>query len=441
MKGLVWLVVLATACRQVAGLDDPVPSTTVTVDHDTIDLSTVSCGASKALTLVIANGAAQAVNYTITSDTPGITTDPTTGTIPATLSAQVTVTATADAIATPGAEVSGILQIETDDPDVPSIQVPIKFQPAGAVVTADHTTVDFGQVAANTSHGNMVTLTNTGNAPVQVMAGPFASGTFAVTSPSSFELAPQASQPVDISFDPPLAQAYMYQLPLVMTGAVCAMPPTVVVLGAGSTNPVLLDHTSLDFGNVMCGSSSANTMLTMTNSNASSYPFTATVTAGASAFSVAPGSGTLPASGMASVTVTRAAVPTPIMTGQVSGNLAVAITGQGTTDVPLTYNVSGAYLTASSTTMYIQTVVGQSSTRSVTITNSGDQVATVMVNETGSNELTSALSFQVAPGAMQTFSVTFSPTVTGTVTASFDLVASNACSPPLTIMVTGSIDN
>jgi hypothetical protein len=340
---------------------------------------------------------------------------------------------------------TGQLTIQTSDPTVPPIAVPLTLTTVGGVLTTDQSTLDFGQVAMSTAHTLTVNLTNTGNSTIAITAGPFSGPAFTVTSAPMFSLAPSASNAVDVQFDPPATLIYNFQLPLQVVGATCQPAPLVAVSGAGSLDSVLLDHTTLDFGPIVCGTSgSAMKTLTIMNSNASSYPYTASVNVGGTEFSVAPTSGTVIASGNTSMTVTRAAVSVPTTTGTITGNLHVVVTGppNGTNDVALKYDISGADLSASTTSLDFQDVdVNQSRSQMVAITNNGNQTANITVTSSGSQEFTGPSTFQVAAGAMVAISITFHPTSTGTVTADFTLSASNQCSSPITIHASGTSGN
>jgi hypothetical protein len=382
--------------------------------------------------------------FDITSDVPGVTVAPTSGTVAAGDQVTVTVIALADPVGTPGVPMSGQLTIQTSDPSVPPIAVPVTLTTVGGVLITDQSTLDFGQVTMSTAHSLAVNLTNTGNSMISITAGPFSDPAFTVTGATMFSLAPMASHAVDVQFDPPATQSYGYQLPLQVTGATCQPTPLVNVTGVGSLDAVLLDHTTLDFGLVPCGSASAMKTLTIMNSNASTYPYTANVTVGGTKFSVSPTSGTVAASGNTSMMVTRAQVSIPTTTGAVAGNLHVVVTGppNGTNDVVLQYQITGADLSASTTSLNFNDVdVNSSRSQMVVITNNGNQTANITVSNSGSTEFTGPSAFQVAAGAMVAISITFHPTAIGSVSADFTLSAPNRCSSAIVIHASGTSGN
>jgi hypothetical protein len=433
------------ACAFATQTCEDVAGGVLELDRTAIEFDMLACGGTASLFATLHNAGDQPIGFTITTDVPGLTVTPMTGTIAPDASVQLSVTAMADPVGLPGVVISGNLLVQSDNLALAPINVPVSLSTIGGVVTVDASTVDFGQVAMATSHNHDLTVGNSGNTLVSVMAGPFTSAPFTVTGMASFPLAPGASHVVTIQFVPPASQSYAYQLPLQVTGATCQPTPQVDVVGAGSVNALLLDHTSIDFGAVACGSGTDSRMLVVTNTNASAYPFTASVTTGATSFSVAPTSGTVVASGTTSISVSRVAVAIPAATGMTTGNLHLVVTGppNGTSDTPLQYDVTGSSLSPSATSIsFGDTNPGSSKTRSITVTNNGNQVADVTVARTaGSSTFTGPGSFQIAPGAAQMVTFTFQPTTTGTVTADFSLSASNQCSSTLSIHVTGKGDS
>ncbi|MGE5180458.1 MAG: choice-of-anchor D domain-containing protein [Acidobacteriota bacterium] len=403
----------------------------LTADRASIDFDALPCGGSSSIVVTLTNGGDTAVAFTAVVDVPGVSATPADGTVPPGGSASLTLAATAAAVATPGEAMSGELVLDTDDPAIGQLSVPVSVTTTGGVLAADATTLDFGEVGVSTMHSQMVTLSNTGTAMVSVMTGTFTTP-FSITSSPAFDLAPGASQPVVVGFDPPANQGYSYQLPLVVSGPTCGPVPLVQVTGVGSSSPVLLDHTTVDFGDVTCGAAAASITVNMTNANATSYSYTAGITAG-STFGVSPTSGSVPASGSASVDVSRGAVTIPATPGAVSGNLNVAVTGNGTTNVPLSYTVSGAVVSSSAPSVRFSTSSGQ---QSVTITNSGNQNASLTVTRTGSSLFSAPTSFQVGPGSMATLTVSYAGGL-NVASADFAIAATNLCSTALTIHASG----
>jgi hypothetical protein len=150
------------------------------VDHSTLDFAMLPCGGTSTSTLVLHDKGTQPIMFTVSSDVPGVTVTPASGTVAAGADLQLSVVAMAEAMGTPGLAMTGELTIQTSDPTVPPITIPIMLTTTGGVITVDQSTLDFGQVTTATSHTLTANLTNTGNGMVSVKVGPFADPAFDV---------------------------------------------------------------------------------------------------------------------------------------------------------------------------------------------------------------------------------------------------------------------
>jgi len=80
--------------------------------------------------------------------------------------------------------------------------------------------------------------------------------------------------------------------------------------------------------------------------------------------------------------------------------------------------------------------VGQAISYTYTITNSGNEVAAISVSQTGSPNFSAPTSFQVAPNSSQPMTISFTNSG-GLVSADFQITATDLCSTPFTVHVTG----
>ncbi len=421
-----WVLLVLAACGRYG-----FSGGSLAADRASVEFDALPCGGSSTVDVTLKNGGDTAIGFTAVVDVPDVTVTPADGSVPPGGTATLTLAASAAAVATPGDAMTGELVLDTDDPQIGQLSVPLSLTTSGGVLETDATTLDFGQVGIATQHSQMVNVSNTGTTSVSVMTGTFASP-FSITSAPQFELAPGASQAIVVGFAPAASQAYSYQLPLSVSGAMCGPVPVVAVTGVGSSSPVLLDHTTVDFGDVTCGTAAASVTVKMTNANATSYSFTAGITAGTS-FGVNPASGSVPASGSTSVDVTRAAVTIPATPASITGNLNVAVSGNGTTNVPLSYTISGAVVSSSAQDVQFSTSSGQ---QTVMITNSGNQNAALTVTRTGSSLFSAPTSFQVGPGNSTSLTISYAGGLT-VASADFAIAASNLCSTALTIHASG----
>jgi hypothetical protein len=210
--------------------------------------------------------------------------------------------------------------------------------------------------------------------------------------------------------------------------------------GTGPTgSPLTASPTSLSFGNVATGSTSAAQTVTVSNpggtaatvsSVSASAPFAETNTCG----------GSIAAGGSCTVSVTYKPTATGASTGTLSvassapsSPLTVALTGTG---------VSGATaLTASPTSVSFGSVaVGSTSAaQTVTVTNPGSSAATGVSVSTAAPfaESNNTCGSSIAAGGSCTVSVSYAPTAAGASTGTLS-VASSAPGSPLSVALSGT---
>ncbi|GIM89612.1 choice-of-anchor D domain-containing protein [Paractinoplanes toevensis] len=175
---------------------------------------------------------------------------------------------------------------------------------------------------------------------------------------------------------------------------------------------ISISPSTLGFGTVATGSTSAAQTVTVTNSGSAAAPVSAVSLTGDFAQTNTCGS-SIAAGGSCAVTVRFA----PTATGSRTGNLTVTAAGI-TNTIPLsgTGVAPGPILTASPSSLtFAGTVVGAASaTQTVTISNSGTTAATISgVTATGDFTQTNNCS-SIAVGASCAVTVTFRPTTSGT---------------------------
>jgi hypothetical protein len=132
----------------------------------------------------------------------------------------------------------------------------------GSGVGLSATSVSFGNQSLGVSRNRLVTVTNTGNAPltVQSIAAPAAiveGDTCRIAA-----LAPSAQCGITLTFAPTLAGAVSGDV--VLTDNAADSPQTISVAGTGVA-PLTLDQTSLSFGNQLTAGSSLPQTVTITN--------------------------------------------------------------------------------------------------------------------------------------------------------------------------------
>ena len=198
---------------------------------------------------------------------------------------------------------------------------------------------------------------------------------------------------------------------------------------------ISISPTTLGFGTVATGSTSAAQTVTVTNSGSAAAPVGGIATTGD--FSQTNTCGTSIAAGGSCTVSVRFA---PAATGSRAGSLTVTASGI-TNTIPLsgTGVAPGPILSPSPASLsFAGTIVGSTSAaQAVTVTNTGTAAATVSgVTASGDYAQTNTCG-SLAVGASCTVTVTFKPTASGTRAGSIS-IASNANNNPATIALSGS---
>ncbi len=321
--------------------------------------------------------------------------------------------------------------------------------PAAPDISVSTATVAFGNVSTNTaSTAQVVTVTNTGTAPLTVSAVTV-TGTdaamFAATNNCTVAIAPAGTCTISVTFTPTALGARTATLNIASN--VPSSPTTVALTGTGIPPALTLTPPSLTFAAQNLGSA-ASAIQTMVLSNTSTGPVTTTsVTFGgpnADQFVVAIPAGCVrtriagatfctlrvqfrptvasgPGLKTASFTIVSSA---GTFTGNVSGTgVAVATIGA----LPATLNLGRRPL-------------GSVTTTTLTVTNTGSaplSVSSVVTTGAAYSATVGTCSGPVAPGGTCQLNVTFAPTVAGNPITGTLTINSNASNNPRTVNLTG----
>jgi hypothetical protein len=305
-------------------------------------------------------------------------------------------------------------------------------------LTANPSSVTFGNVQVGSSQTQSATLTNSEGSSVTVSQATLTGSGFTLSGLAlpltlgagqsatfSVVFAPQStgSSSGNIAFTSNASNATL-NLPLSGTG---------VAQGTLTANP-----TALAFGNVQVGHS-ASLSATVTNTGGTSLTISAAATSGA-AFSL---SGLmLPLTLTAGQSTSFTALFSPTASGAASGSISITSTGS---DSKLTIPLSGTgvaqgTLTANPTALAFGSVqVGNSANLSEALTNTGGSAVSIsQANLSGAGFSISGLTLPLTLTANQsvTFTATFTPTAgaaSGTIS-----VVSNASNSPLVIALSGT---
>ena len=307
------------------------------------------------------------------------------------------------------------------------------------------TTLSFGNQAVNTtSAAKKVVFKNTLLTPVTLTSVSVSggdAGDFAATPACALPaiIQPGASCAVSVRFTPPVM--LVRSSTLIFTHGGPAGPLSAALTGTGVA-PVSLAPTSLSFGNVMLGTTSAAKTATLTNALPVALPIMAVnVTLGfvRTGGTCPTGAGILATN--ASCTILVAFAPT--VAGAAPGTLMVSHSGNAN---PPSISLSGTGLsqlaTSPSTVSFSTRTVGTppSSLKNITVTNKTAAAITLGSPTTsGDFAVASSTCGVLAAGAKCVIGVTFSPTATGGRAGTLSIVYSGVGSPiQITLSGTGN---
>lgn len=307
-----------------------------------------------------------------------------------------------------------------------------------AQLTISPTSVAFNGVNMGSSATQDVTLTNTGNASLNITAastsGPGYS--MSLTAPLTINAGQQST--FTVTFSPTSAGTASGSISIASNAP--GSPATIALSGTGLQARIAASPASVSIGNVVIGTSNSQA-ITLSNSGNATLTFSQVNVTGAG-FSVT-GLSTSNAIAAGSK-LSFNAVFTPTSNGAVNGSIALGTNGS---PAQLTITLTGTgqtatyVLGANPTSLSFGTVAeGSSSSLSATLTNTGNSnltISGVTVSGTGFSASGVTPGLILAPGQTATLTVQFAPSTTGNATGSVS-VASNATASPTTISLSGS---
>ena len=360
-------------------------------------------------------------------------------TLPATLNANQSVTFTVTFAPASAGAVNGSLSIVSDASNSPlSIALSATGLAAGSL-TANPSSVNFGNVTVGSNRTAPVTVTNTGGESVTVSSATASGSGFSFTGPS---------------LPTTLTAGQSATFNAIFTASATGAASGTLTINSNASNPTLSvplsgtgiaqgqlgsNPASFNFGSIQIGTSKPLSG-TLTNSGGSSLTISAASASGPG-FSL---SGltlplTLTAGQSTSFTVTFAPTASGAVSGSVSvtsngGNPSLSISLSGTGVTPGTLSLNPSSLAFGS----VQ--VGSNSSLSETLTNTGGSTVTItQASSTAAAFSISGLNLPATLTANQsvTFTATFAPTGAGGASGNLS-VTSSASNSPLSIALSGT---
>ena len=306
-------------------------------------------------------------------------------------------------------------------------------------LTANPSSLNFGNVQDGSSESLTDTLTNTGGTSLTISAASASGAGFSLSGLTlPLTLGAGQSTSFTVLFSPTASGSVSGNVSVTSNGSdsnlSIPLTGTGVAQGALGANP-----TSLAFGSVQIGKSSILSEM-LTNTGGSSLTISA-ATASGSGYSL---SGlTLPLTLSAGQSTSFTVTFSPAASGSVSGNVAITSDGSNPNlNIPLSgTGVTQGTLSANPSSLGFGNVqVGNSTNLSETLTNIGGSSVTItQANVTGAMFSISGLTLPttLTPNQSVTFTATFTPSSAGGASGSLSIV-SNASNSPLSIALSGT---
>ncbi|MGE5237601.1 MAG: choice-of-anchor D domain-containing protein [Chloroflexota bacterium] len=432
----------------------------ITLNPAQLNLGTVTVGSTATLTTQIINSGTAALTISTIARATGTSTEFTFSTAgPVTVAAGASTTLTVTYTPTNSGTDAGSIVITSNATTSPTSlsvtgtgSVPPPTQPA---ISLSPTSLTFGTVNVGSSATLTTTVSNTGNAALNVSTIARATGTSAeyTFSPAGpVTVAAGGSTTLSVTYTPTASGTDAGTI--VITSNAPTSPTSLSVTGTGSVPPppaqpqISLNPTSLSFGTVNVGNSATlTTTISNTGSAALNISTIARATGTSAEFTSSPaGPVTVAAGGSTTLSVTY----TPTASGTDTGS--VVITSNASTS-PTSLNVAGTgnvpppaqpQISLSPTSLSFDSVnAGSSATLTTQIQNQGTatlQVSAVNLCVGTSMEFSTAATvpFTVPAGQSVTLNVTYAPTNAGADTGCVQIISNAPTNGAPSLNVTGT---
>jgi hypothetical protein len=324
--------------------------------------------------------------------------------------------------------------------------VPLSGTGDAPIASVSSSSVAFGnQSVGATSSAQAVSLTNTGNAPLNISSvavfGTNA-GDFAQTNNCGIALAAGANCTISVTFTPSAAGSRAAALAI--TDNAAGSPQSVSLSGTGISTVANLSPSSVAFGNQSVGATSSAQAVTLSNSGSSALSISSIAVFGTNSTDFAQ-TNNCGSSVAAGANCTISVTFTPSAAGSRGAALAVADNATGS---PQSVSLSGtgistgANVSPSSVAFGNQSIGATSTAQTVTLSNSGNSalsISSIAVFGTNAGDFgqTNNCGSSVAAGANCTINIKFTPSAAGSRAAAL-AITDNATGSPQSVSLSGT---
>lgn len=423
-----------------SGTGTAAPTGQLTPNPTSLSFGNVTTGSNSAKQIVITNSGSAAVHVSaVNASGSGFTVSGLT--VPATLNASQTATLTVTFAPTSAGSATGSITLTSDASNSPlSVSVSGTGVAAVGQLSANPTSLSFGNVAAGSNSAKQIVLTNTGSGAVHISAVS-ASGTgFSVSGISvPATLNPSQTATLTITFAPTAGGSVTGSV--TVTSDATGSPLSISLSGTGTQPGLSVSPSTFNFGSIVDGQT-ASQNFSITNTGSASLTVAQISSSGAS-YSVSGLStpATIAAGQSATFTVTFA----PTTAGSLPGSVTITSNAPSS---PTTVSLSGtgvaATVTVSATPSSLafgSISAGGTSSKTVSISNAGNSNITIsQISVSAGDVQASGITVPKAltPGQSATLTVTFSPQSAETISGNVTVTTSQGSNAVIPVSGTGT---
>ena len=320
-----------------------------------------------------------------------------------------------------------------------ALGIPLSGTGTEAVIAFSPASLNFNNVPVGQSSSQNVTITNNGNSNLTFSSVAISGSGFAMSGLNPLPtIAGGQSAMFSIQFAPTSTTGATGSV--VFTDNAGNSPQTLTLVGSAvaSGSTLAANPGSVNFGNVVVGTSSSPQTITLTNSGTATITINQVSTTGSGFSASGLSAGQTIAAG---ATANFSASFAPTVTGTASGSITITSTAtNGTLSIALSGTGTQGALSANPASIsFGNMAIGSSAAVAVTLSNTGTAAVSITGSSiTGTGFSMSTLAAQTLnPGQTTSFNVTFAPTTATSATGSVS-ITSNAPGSSLTIALSGT---
>lgn len=431
--------IVSTATISLTGAGTAAPVGQLALNPPSLNFGNIALGGNATLPVTVTNSGQASVHISQVSTTDaqfavsGFS-------IPATLNPGQSATLQVKYSPTAAVPTSGSISLVSDIQGSPTI-LSLFGKGAQAAIVVSPASLNFGNVAVSTSKLQTVTISNTGNASLNITQASLSAANFSISGFATPVTIPAGqSSTLNITYSPQSSGAVSGSLSL--TSNAPSSPTLVGLIGSGSaaTPQLTVTPAVIGFGDVVIGVTNSQTVQ-ISNAGSASLTISAASLTGTGFTTVGL---SVPLSLAPQQTGTFNVQFAPQSATSAAGSLTLLSNAPGS---PTAIALSGTGIKATSTLLANPSVVnfgsvntGSSASQIVTVTNTGNSnvaISKVSVSGTAFGIAGAGAPLTLSPSQSIAVTVSFNPTVAGAASGSL-IIASDATGAPLSIPISGT---